>query len=364
MIVPAKNFSGTITSVQIEDAAEFYGYEGYIPYGFINDLVFAWTHTAIGDSITAGIQEHSSYDISLRGFLNIINKNSYNDVSAFEFVFKLLQAYNKRTNFRDVEFNRENKLKFNWKEEKKQYNYDFNLRQIDPKILSFLDIEIFNSFNEVELTEEVKDVLRFYNSIESKVGIVEEQSEIVRERMKNYSQLVKISKHRYLYPTFKYDYSTKNLYTKIPIVEQIDRSKSHVLVDISSSTKNESKYGSMYKAMLLHFLSSMKEEGDCITFYYFSNEIRYIKKVTNPEELKALINTPFKIHVDVVGWQDVYDYIENKLQNEYVVLITDGTDSGIKIGKSQKNKWIVISFEENTLLRRLSTNTEGKFIKI
>jgi len=44
MVKPADFLVGLIGDIEIQDAAELYGYEGFIPYGFIQDLLYCWTN--------------------------------------------------------------------------------------------------------------------------------------------------------------------------------------------------------------------------------------------------------------------------------------------------------------------------------
>ena len=44
MISIYKNFKGNLTKGQIDDAAEKYGYEDFIPYGLVEDLFAVWTY--------------------------------------------------------------------------------------------------------------------------------------------------------------------------------------------------------------------------------------------------------------------------------------------------------------------------------
>ncbi len=363
MIAPAKNFVGVISDREIDEAAELYGYEDYIPYEFVKDLLHCWTNLVINDDFSVGILVETPYEREFLKFVQMLPDDASFYTDGKKFVFEILKKYSSQLNFRAIEKSKKNGIAFEMEMEE-QFNYDIDLTEIGPKTLDLLGADIKSPSNEMKLSKETLIILRFLNGFHYLPGLTEEISKIVRTRMKNYSQIVKVSKHRLVYPTFKYNYIMKNLRTKIPIVEKKDKTKIVLVVDISSSIEKEDSYILLYKAVLLNYYRQFKDGITEIDIHFITDKPKYYRKILHKQELIELIDASLTPHISLRSWQQAYNYLETRYKQENIVFLTDGTSGYLSFHKSPPNVWTVLSFENDKYLEALCNRTNGKFIKI
>lgn len=363
MITATTSFQGEITKLDIEIAAELYGYEGYIPHGFLKDLVISWINLVINGDMSSGIIVENEYDKQFKQFVEMLPKETGFYKKGFSFVFDILRQYASKLNLRAVEQNRKSGNSFNF-EEKIQLNYNIDLSKLNSKMLKILEVEQGDFMNEVVLSKEILDILRFLNEFKAFPGFIDKESILIRSKMKSYNQVVKISKHRFVYPTFKYNYITKNLRVKIPVIEKKDRNNILIVIDVSSSMKEESTYQLVYKAILLHYYMIFKDGTTKIYLYFTTNRPHHHYIIEEAKKIKAIINTPLKSIISIRSWQGTFDFFEKEFLDEQIIYVTDGLDYGLKRNNLLNNVWNIITFNDNAFLKKLCKDTKGKYIEI
>lgn len=358
----------SISDKQIKDEAEEYGWEGYVPFNFIRNLIAAWSHMVNGMQQFACIYSDNltPYERSFKDFINLFNEAivyRHAVVNPYDFVFNILKTYGGKVNLRHVESSELSKSDFGIFEGG-EMNYDVDLSIIEPEILDLLSINTSLPVNKIGLDDDIKEVLKFYNGLRNLNGDIEEKPIYHRSPMTEYHEIVKTGKHRWVYPTFVYDFSKKNLIVKKPEVERLERRSATILVDISTSTTNYYEYSLLYKGMLVYLYDKFESDINDITLYYFAYNVEKVVRITKKEELSELINTELTPVIDRVGWDGMIHYINSNHNGDSFILLTDGLDSSLNPKNIKNNTWNIISLNYNNNLRDIASFTNGKFIKI
>lgn len=363
MISPHSSFKGVITEITILEAAERYNYQGYIPYNFIKDLVAAWTHMIYNNIPDIIVQ--NEYDKTFKKLLNLFNVEYIPYVSVMEWVMNILKECSNKINFRNLEEASKNNTEFSLEEEKVQLNYKIDLHNIPSEVLELFDVDIEEDSNTIELEEDIKTILKFYEALQSLNKFLNKEPILVRNQMKDYNQIMKIRKSRIIYPTFAYDLLKKNLSVKFPKMIPSENSETILLIDNSSSTHEYPKYKELYKAILIYFYSKFQDNNK-LTIYYFDYEIQNTIIIETKEELKKLIFKSLPAYITSAGWTESENYFEKILSNKDIILLTDGVECNTLNfwHVMRNNTWYIIALNHNDNLRNLASNTNGKFIEV
>lgn len=364
MIRTTENFIGILTDDKIEASAEKYGYDNFIPYGLVRDLFAVWTHAVFGKPLTDAVKVESDYDKSFLELISMFKIEPMIEVLGSEFVFDILKKFNSRTNFRALEKARMLGDRFYFEEEEEQFNYSFDLKSISPETLALLEIEDNNNLNTIELSEEIQDILKFYNNLKRLPGFIDKDPVLERKRMDSYTQFLKVNKRRLIFPTFKYDLITKNLSVKILKVEKKDKSNIVLLVDISQSVFKNPKYVPLYRATLLYLHGLFKNEFHKITIYFYNFKIENIYEITSKNQLELLFKRKLVPISNYKGWIIAIAQFKKLLKNQTVIIITDGDRDAGNLDMKSNNIYYIISFFRNDLLKNLAIKTNGKFIQV
>lgn len=373
MIVSHRSFGGKISDKQIIDAADRYGYDNYLPKEIVRDLFSAWTWVLHGENILectqVGYNTGDRYSTAFSDFLQfIISKRGYIHMGitdGFMFAFAVLNDCHRYLNLREMENAKLYGMEFEINHDGAELNYAFDLSEIDPDIMHFLDVRSCNyPINQIGLDDDVKDVLKYYNGLTTLKGDVTEEPVVIREKMSAYSQIAKSPKHRWVYPTFQLDYALKNLNVNIPTLERYERLDATLLIDISTSTMVFREYINLYKAMLLFLYSTFKDTVHRVTVHFFSNSIVKTINLQTREDIDKLYKTEIEAYVDVAGWDGMLKYVEKHHRGETLILVTDGPGHSIDYTKMRENVWNIISLRPHRDLAGIASYTNGKFIKV
>jgi hypothetical protein len=194
-------------------------------------------------------------------------------------------------------------------------------------------------------------------------GIDAQISDIVRTQMNSYTQVAKAShKWKLKLPTFKADFALKHIQIKKSEVKYKDYTEVSLLIDISYSTANDTRYIALYKAVLLHYYAKFTPKTRII-LYLFGYKVYKKILINSRTDLLTFINTPVKPVIDYAGWNHVLISLDKAITADDVVLITDGTEDSIELPTSNK-RWSVISLLANNKLTQLCNNTGGNLIVI
>jgi len=181
---------------ELDDAIEFAGLTGYIPYVFICDLVAVATCKVLKIDIP-----DTEYAQTLYSLIKFIQKPLIDTI----LVVKMIgQKYN----LRKIEEYAERKSGFNIDEIPFSFNYPFELKDIPQDIRILLNITDDHVNNIEKLPDEIVNIL----TITSGYGDFIKSSSIYTAsytKMESYGDIVKIPKHKYIDPLFDYKFSVK-----------------------------------------------------------------------------------------------------------------------------------------------------------
>ncbi len=360
MIFPAKFFKGELTEVIIVAAAEQQDYENYIPIEFIQDLFFCWTHKSIGGKFSDGIIVETKYEGFFLELLSLFNEQSINYTNWKVFIFSILKEYSSKLNFRDLKEYKFNNINIDLEfTTEPQFNYDIDLSLMSNSVLETLELPIKEDFNTIEIPPDILQILRWVNDVKSFSGLSKISYKSNKIKMKNYSQVIKIPKHKIKYPNFKFNFIKKEFLIKTLEIIKEDIDTAIFVVDISISASKLKKYPLIYKAILLYYYDIF-EEGVILDIYFITHTVVNKIKIKSKEKLLELIKIPLNFKHSYVSIHKVIEYIGNLDENEIVFL----TDGKIELNNIRtKSKWNIISSIENTSIRNFSLNSKGKFFK-
>ncbi len=181
---------------ELDEAIEFAGLTGYIPYVFICDLVAVATCKVLNIAIP-----DTEYAYKLYELVRFVQKPLVDTI----LIVKLLgQKYN----LREIEKYAEKQAIFDLENISASFNYPFELKDISSDVKELLNItEDFEK--EIEkLPDEVINIL----TITSGYGDFIKTSSLYTAsptKMESYGDIVRIPKHKYIDPLFDYKFSVK-----------------------------------------------------------------------------------------------------------------------------------------------------------
>jgi len=352
-----------VSKRKIDVLLEREGYNGFIPYNFINDLLNCYANARLGGTLIDGIEGNDTYHKTLRELMNLISGDIVKKVNSGGFVKYVLDQYGKSMDLRKVEKASEFLFDFVFDEEEEQMNYNIDLGEIPDNILTMFGIDSSLSYNTIKLPDDVKYILKFYQSFQDFPGEEESKPKIIRERMRTYNKVIKAQKHAYIMPTFRYSMITKQLRVKQPVVEKKRKNRVVIALDISSSVSNIEGYFELFKAVLLHYYAIMTDGKYEVDVVLYTSDVVNTLTVKNKEDLMDIIKADMVPLLSVKGWQSVYDAIEGRYDGEDIINITENEED-VMLGKKINNTWYNIVFRENETLNKLAKLSNGKYIKI
>ena len=359
MIHNPPNYKGKLTDKEVQKYADRYGYDLYIPYNFVRDLLSCWANGILYGDLTTGIDGNTDYERSLINFVRTITIDS--NTRPYEFVFNVLKTQGNKVNLRRVESSMKFGTMFDVDKEDIYPNYKVDLGAIPKEILDVFDVRL-EDIDRVVLNDEVLSILTFYQSFTNLPGDFEDKPELVRDRIRSYNQLVKVSKHVMIYPSFKYDLAMKQVRVKQPVIKKIKHTKVVIALDVSSSTENVSNYFEFFKSVLLHYYNQIAgTEKFEIKLIFYTDTVVGVKDILTKKDIIDVINLDIKPLPSFRGWQEAYDYIEKEFDGEYIINITEMDDETLVINKVPNNIWHIITFNKSNKLNKLAKISAGTY---
>ncbi len=354
-----------ITEGYISTMADLNDYYKYIPFKLTKDLIRVWVLASYngGNLLDIYFPDSNAYNVDFKRLIGYIDLTAQLPKTGSQFAFDILKQVNRKVNLRQIESAKNYGLSFDTNKED-QANYPFKLSDIPLSVLEYLNVTLPEDANQMVLTDDVEEILRFYSGVSRTPGIDEEISKIIRTDMTDFNQLMKTNKWRFGSDLLKWDLIKKNLRVKISKVELKSETDVILLIDQSYSTANDPKYQNLYKSVLLHYYEQFRDDQTILTIYLFGHTIYDTIIIRDKQEILNFLQIPLEPIIDLRGWHSSLNYIHENISNSDVVLITDGTEELFDIPETTSNKWSVISTDTNNKLNALCNLSGGKFIQV
>jgi hypothetical protein len=357
MVKAPHNFH--VSHYDIIHSAERMGYDGYIPLNVVVDIAYMRMYAML--HVEGVIDRPSPYTTTLQELLALVNADAIETNDPIEFAVNVFKLISPRVNLRHAEYNRYSgdtiliDIKCN------QVNYKEDIALVSPEHLELLGVDTTVPANEVVLSDEVLDIIRFYNGMKHVTGELFPTRVTQVARISRLSDIHKIRKYRFALPSFKTDIALKKPFIRESKVVMNQNNSVVIMVDISWSTSNNPRYYSIVKAVLLSLLDTFVDGVTEVTVLEFHNMPSKEVVLTTREELKAYVNYKFTPVVSARGWKGVYNHIK-KYDGDSVIFITDGLED---ISNFPPNiKLYGVSTNRNKRLHDLCVNSGGKLVLV
>lgn len=339
-----------ITDDSIKLYANKHGYDGYIPYDLIRDIMKCHFYESVYGNFEAYIDGRTKYQNDLVDLMKSIEIDL--NISSIAFAIKLLKLISKRINLRSIG---DHGIVY---ENTPQLNYDVDLSTYDECIHELLDIDKA-SYNAKELDEDILNILRKTQGITIGSGYDKEYLPSKRQ-MRHYEDLIKVSATARMMPDFDLKFSQKQLFIKNQTSNYVSKNEKILAIDISASANKEIIKQYIYTGAIV-LAPLFKIDGFTLDLHLFGCDVFYSYTVTSIQQLKAICENK---HVDPEykkGWRRTANFIHDNYQNKEIVIVTDGTEENIFADKWCNNRIYAISDIANTKLMNLCKKTNGKF---
>lgn len=357
MVKAPHNFH--VSHYDIIRSAERMGYDGYIPLNIVVDIAYLRMYTMLNAS--GVIDRPSPYTNTLQSLLTMVNVNAIETDDPIEFAINVLKLISPKVNLRHAEYNRYSGDAILIDINSSQVNYKEDIALVNPEHLELLGVDTSVPANELILSDEVLDIIKFYNGMKRVTGELFPVRVTQVSRISRLSDIHKIRKYRFALPSFKTDLALKKPFIRESKTVMNQNNSVVVMVDISWSTSNNPRYFSIVKAVLLSLLDSFVDGVTEVTILEFHNIPSKEVVITTREDLKEYVNYKFTSIVSARGWKNVYNHIR-KYDGDSIIFITDGLE---RIANFPPNiKLYGVSTNRNEQLHDLCVNSGGKLVLV
>ena len=357
MVTAPLNF--LVSHHDICNTADRLAYEGFIPFGLVTDIAYLRIYSML--NVDAKLDRPSPYHDTLYSLMDMVNAEAIETNNPIEFAINILKLISPKVNLRKMEASRFTNQPVLIDIENKQLNYKVDISSINPEHLELLGIDDSSPVNEIKLSEETLDILKFYNGMKRVSGELFPERVSQVSKLSRISDLHKVRRYRFALPSFISDVVLKKPYIRESKTVMKQNNSVVVMVDVSWSTSNNPKYYSIVKAVLLSLLDSFVDGISEITILEFNNKPVKEVVLNTKDELKGYINYKFVPVLGPKGWKNMYNHIR-KYNGESVIFITDGLEDVTDFPTNIR--LYVISTNHNKHLNGLCVNSGGKFVLV
>jgi len=346
-----------VSDFEIDVVAERVGYQGYIPYPIVRDLMAIRVGHLIHEE-TIDVRP-TSYSTTLISLYNMFSDEVVRKLDLIEFAVNLLKLVSPRVNLRDLERVGSSQAPVMLDTTDSQVNYRDDLSSINKEYLEFLGVDTSVPVNEIVLSPEVYDVIHFYNGLKQISGELYPTKKVSRSKMSKVSDAHKVRKYRFAMPSFLSDIALKKLTIKTIETETKQNNSVVVMVDVSWSTTVHPTYFSMVKAVMFSLMDSFVDNMTSVEVLEFFNAPSRELTINTKEELLGYIGHKVKPVLGSTGWAGMGRYM-GKYSGKTIILITDGDLSITHVPADIK--LYIVSSSYNPKLAAVSFNSGGKFV--
>lgn len=356
--------NGTIRIKDINQVAERLGYDLFIPYKFVQDIISAFVYYKLTGDPCNCISVATPYTDGFRELLKMIDFESIKTNNPIEFAIRVLQIVKSKTHLRQLEFAATSGLMFTTSDEDDVYNnYKFCLHTLTQSQLEVLDIQA-GSLNTIKLSKDILEILRLYEGISILEQPLETRYEVVKKQITSYNDYYKTRKYKLSLPTYPIDLAMKKLQITKVHDEEVKTSETILAIDYSLSMSQNKLSEPFIRSVLLHYIGLMdKNKGLTITILTILGGIHTTRSIDNVEDLKSIFKRLPVFILPVKKLDSVFKDLERLYAGKSVVFLTDGK-LNLKTSMKLKYKLFTISLTENKMLKQLSQLSGGQFIVV
>lgn len=339
-----------ISREEIDRYAFNLGYDRYIPYNFVEELTKALLYRSLGIKYNAT----NTFRASIVPKLLVLIPESYHH--PLTEVILLLKKINKQLNLRAIEYGLSSSVFL----EVEQTNYKCSVPILSMDSRRALGIDIDKDYNTVILSDEVQQVIDFYEQLKSCTNGQLFDYSLQTDKLSNYSQAYKCRKYKLASPLYKYLLATKNLIVKSFDPAYVGPSAVTVYIDVSMSTAQNTMYQSLVKSILLLYADKMID-SQTINIVEYHDGINKVLEFDNAKDLRTYAVFPRQSYVSYKDISNMIDSI-NKVEG-HVIVLTDGDDLHFT-NKLIKTDLTVISLSVNIKFKSIIVNNGSKYIQV
>ena len=361
MIVSHPLLNININPESINVTAEREGYDLFIPVTFVKHLMAAFSFVRMGQSYRACIVENNDYTKEFLKLMNIINFRDAKTDDPLVFAIRVLKLFANKLDYRQLENTSISGVTFSVDTKKSYQNYSFDLRslsEIQIKTLGLQDKDL----DTIELDEEVKKLLIFYDGLSAVERFIDPEYDIIKKQITSYSDFYKGRHYKLALPSFPVDLGMKKLQiTKIDDKEVL-ASEVIIMMDCSLSMVSIPFSRAMFRSVLLYYINQLDSNKNLtITIAEVIGTISNIRKITKSEELQAIFYNLPKFILPIRTIDNVFKDIELRYAGKSVVFLTDGRLNLLE-PMHLKYKLYCIGLTYNEVLKQTCQLSGGQFI--
>ncbi len=200
---------------KINEIVEELDYEHYVPNQVLRDLINIASYSVLNIDVDDSRQHRCVYTQSLVNlYSNLKIKNFIRANSPVYVAVQILKEMNKNSidfrlleKYRELGVGTENCINYT-------FNYKFDLDKISKNVIDFLNISQDQQEQIAELPEEIIDVLNFNNDIGDSLIKTRVVTTSSYDTMKNYGQVSKVNKTKFVQPQFSAKLAVKDFDVK------------------------------------------------------------------------------------------------------------------------------------------------------
>lgn len=353
------------TDSVIDEALELSDYEGYVPVGFVRDLINIASHYVIADNANESIKIPSDYITSVINLVYKLNTSIHNKTNSPVYIATSIikKLHDSGMDFRLLEAYRESGLTID-ESYRKTYNYKFDIGELSTAIIKFLGITDDQLYEIERLPEEIINILNFTNDVSESLFPSSIITTTEYDQMKSYGQVTKTNLTKLPRPDFMSKFATKSIDVK-SYKDRVVHGKK-LIVGMSTNAKLGNYLQLIYKLIgaliLTHKQNGIKNE--VILYVDMGNEIKRLELSDSVELLKG----SFQLSMFNRSNSEFLSHITFQEPNS-TILFVPIFDQACALSSTSLNgcRINMLVPEQSTMLKRyryMSSKTGGQVITI
>jgi len=338
----------------IYNELESIGYESYLPITFLTDMLI------IGKCLLLHIElkDLSDYEQSIFGIVN-----SNRPVYLIRDIVRILKRFSDNYDLRTIElYANEGKL-LELSSIDESFNYKFCLKDIDENIIKLLDI----SEDEINQVKKMDDDIISILTLATGIGTMNIPSisyNMNDDGMTKYSDIVKITAHKFADPLFNYKFSIKayDIRKEISIEQKSDKL---VIGYFLNSISENINVKALYK--LIGVIALMYSNNINIILYSFFGNTFNKYHLKNVQEIIEFFNKDIQLKLFPIDNTKALEYMISENKGDDIVFIPNtNRDCVLKYG-SRSGRINIISSKlskYNIRFSNICKKTGGMFITV
>ena len=343
--------------ILIYDGLDFVGYTGYIPKTFIADLLILSKIKLLKLNVSI---INNAYIISIQEIVKTIKLNNWiYDVMLF------LKRMSKQYDLRIIENYSRNNIAVSPTNVKFSFNYKFNIKDIDISVQKLLNISE-RQLQEIDsLSDAVIDILTIANGLGSFLKTTK-QITTIPKTMSSYGDIVKVNKHIFADPLFKYKFSIKAY--DIPKESFITNKSNKIVIGYFLGNYKRQNIVNILLKLLGTIVLNNYTKDIKIIIYSFYADIYLKKELITEAEIIDYFSSPKQLKLfPINNTKSLETMVIENLGDDVIFLPNILGDCQIRNNISGTNRVNIISVKEseyNLQYSNVCKKTGGVFLTI